>query len=138
MDGGHVILTILGLVVGTALGYYLKYYLIQQANQRTKAEGERLLTEAQESARNIELKSPEMRPSASGRKLRKRSINAGMNYLARKIAFKNDGTNSTRGLKSSKRKKVPSINVRAPSINVLTRSKTSIHKKWKNCNASPR
>ncbi len=55
MNGGQVILIILGLLVGTALGYYLKHYLVQQANQRTKAEGDRILAEAQESARNVEL-----------------------------------------------------------------------------------
>jgi ribonuclease Y len=57
MDTVIVILIIVGgVAVGTALGYYIKHYQIQQANQRTRSEGERILAEARESAREIEIK----------------------------------------------------------------------------------
>jgi ribonuclease Y len=52
-----IILISLGvLVLGTAIGYLLKHYQIQQITQQQKGEGERLLAEAQETARETELK----------------------------------------------------------------------------------
>ena len=56
MNGGTILFIFLGLVVGVAIGYYLNRYLIQQANKRTKSEGERILAEAEENARAAQLK----------------------------------------------------------------------------------
>ena len=56
MNGGTILFVFLGLVVGVAIGYYLNRYLIQQANKRTKSEGERILAEAEENARAAQLK----------------------------------------------------------------------------------
>ena len=43
------------LIVGGAIGFFIKYYLTQQENQRMKSEGERILAAARESAAAIEL-----------------------------------------------------------------------------------
>ncbi len=57
MNGGiQFLIGFVMLVLGVAIGYLVKQYQIQQINQRSKAEGKRILTEAQENAREIELK----------------------------------------------------------------------------------
>ena len=58
MNGGIGIYIIagVGLVLGIAIGYITKHYLTQQTNKRSKAEGERILNEAREKAKDLELK----------------------------------------------------------------------------------
>jgi ribonuclease Y len=56
MNGGTGILIGLAMfVLGSAIGYLVKQYLIQQENQRSRAEGERIIIEAQERVRELEL-----------------------------------------------------------------------------------
>jgi len=55
VNGIWFIISVFVLVLGGVIGYYIKYYLTQQQNQRMKSEGERILTEAREKASNIEL-----------------------------------------------------------------------------------
>jgi len=57
MNGGiGILIGFVTLVLGLAIGYLIKQYQIQQEIQRSKAESERILTDAQENAREIELK----------------------------------------------------------------------------------
>lgn len=49
------IISVIALVLGGVIGFYIKHYLTQQKNQRMKSEGERILGEAREKASNIEL-----------------------------------------------------------------------------------
>jgi len=49
------IIGVIALVLGGAIGFYIRHYLTQQENQRMKSEGERLLGEAREKVSNIEL-----------------------------------------------------------------------------------
>ena len=57
MNGLFGLLIILGSIIGgLILGYLLKHYQVQQANQRLKSEGEHIITKAKEKAREIELK----------------------------------------------------------------------------------
>jgi ribonuclease Y len=56
MNGGSAILIGFAVfVLGSVLGYLVKRYLIQQENQRSRAEGEKIISEAQERARELEL-----------------------------------------------------------------------------------
>jgi ribonuclease Y len=56
MNGGYVILIGFAVfVLGSVIGYMVKRYLIQQENQRSRAEGEQIISEAQERARELEL-----------------------------------------------------------------------------------
>ncbi|MFC1995995.1 ribonuclease Y [Chloroflexota bacterium] len=54
-NGIWIIVSIVALVLGVAIGYIVKLYLTQQQNQRMKSEGERILSESHEKASSIEL-----------------------------------------------------------------------------------
>jgi len=57
MNGGLQILVILGvLILGTAIGYLVRHYQAQQADEHKQTEGHRVLVESREAAREIELK----------------------------------------------------------------------------------
>jgi len=57
MNGGLQILVILGvLILGTAIGYLVRHYQAQQADENKQTEGHRVLVESREAAREIELK----------------------------------------------------------------------------------
>lgn len=57
MNGGLQILVILVvLILGTAIGYFVRHYQAQQAEEQKQTEGHRVLAEAQETARDVELK----------------------------------------------------------------------------------
>ncbi len=53
--GNLLIVMIFALVVGGVIGFFVKYYLVQQKNQRMKSEGEHILAQARENAAAIEL-----------------------------------------------------------------------------------
>jgi ribonuclease Y len=71
------IISVIALVLGGAIGFYIRHYLTQQQNQRMKSEGERLLGEAREKASNIELEARdqalEMRQKAEKETNRRRA-----------------------------------------------------------------
>jgi len=49
------LIPILALAIGAAIGYFLKTYQIRQANQKLKIQGDRILVDAKEEAREIKL-----------------------------------------------------------------------------------
>jgi ribonuclease Y len=56
MEPGFLIIVgVIALVLGGAIGFFIKVYLTQQENQRMKSEGERILAEAREKASSVEL-----------------------------------------------------------------------------------
>ena len=55
VNGIWFIISVIALVLGGAVGFYIKHYLTQQQNQRMKSEGERILGDAREKVSNIEL-----------------------------------------------------------------------------------
>ncbi|MFN2234981.1 MAG: ribonuclease Y [Anaerolineales bacterium] len=54
-NGIWFIISFLALLLGGAIGFYVRHYLTQQQNQRMKSEGERILAESREKASAIEL-----------------------------------------------------------------------------------
>jgi ribonuclease Y len=56
MNGLQILILLGVLVLGIAVGYLLKHYQVQQIDQKYRTEGERVLAESQEAAREIELK----------------------------------------------------------------------------------
>ncbi len=55
MNNGFMIPFVVALI-GVAIGFAIKSFLVQQANKRISEQGERILTEANEKAREIELR----------------------------------------------------------------------------------
>ena len=53
--GIWIIIGIVALILGGAIGFYIKHYLTEQENQRKKSEGEQILAQAREKASGIEL-----------------------------------------------------------------------------------
>ena len=72
-----VITFLIALVLGGAIGFFIKHYLTEQENQRMKSEGERILIKARENASNIELEARdqaiEIRQKAEKEVTRRRS-----------------------------------------------------------------
>jgi ribonuclease Y len=58
MNGGitQILIIIVVLVLGATIGYFIRHYQMQQANQKKKLEGDQILTNAREMANEIELK----------------------------------------------------------------------------------
>ena len=54
-NGIWIIISIVAVVLGGAIGFFIKHYLTEQQNQRMKSEGERILGEARKTASNVEL-----------------------------------------------------------------------------------
>lgn len=53
--GIWIVIGIVALILGGAIGFFIKHYLTEQENQRMKSEGERILAQARENASGIEL-----------------------------------------------------------------------------------
>ena len=58
MNGGltQILIIIVVLVLGATIGYFIRHYQMQQANQKKKSEGDRILSNARDTANEIELK----------------------------------------------------------------------------------
>ena len=52
----QIIILLVGLALGTAIGFFIKHYQVGQTDKKYRTEGERILAESQETAREIELK----------------------------------------------------------------------------------
>jgi ribonuclease Y len=76
-NGILIIVSIVAVLLGGAIGFFIKHYLTQQQNQRMKSEGERILGEARDKASNIELEARdqalEIRQKADSEANRRRS-----------------------------------------------------------------
>ncbi len=53
--GIWIVISVVALILGGAVGFFIKHYLTEQENQRMKSEGERILAQAREKASGIEL-----------------------------------------------------------------------------------
>jgi ribonuclease Y len=58
MNGGitQILIIFVVLALGATIGYFIRHYQMQQANQKKKLEGDRILSESREKANEIELK----------------------------------------------------------------------------------
>ncbi len=54
-NGIWLTVSMIAIVIGGAIGFFIKHYLVQQQNQRMKSDGERILNEARETASTVEL-----------------------------------------------------------------------------------